>query len=111
MEDSKWLSPRITTVGHLIPNNPEKINMNKLMLEIPCAKENKYIFYCPCYLRIWIDNFTEVKIEELTAQLRITIKFDLDVTGIFTCIFKNGNSYEKGEMKSFMEKKNTHVKK
>ena len=77
-----WSTTRLSAYGLEIPENPPLLDMNQLMLQLPCKKENKFIFFCPCYLRIWIDNFTEVKIEDLTAKVKIMVKFDLDVTGL-----------------------------
>ena len=40
------------------------------------------MLFCPCYLRIWIDSFSAVKIEDLSAELKVNLKFDLDITDI-----------------------------
>ena len=58
MAEEKWLLDREEMVGINKPKNPDTINMNQLILELPCLKENKYIFFCPCYVRIWINNFS-----------------------------------------------------
>ena len=32
-------------------------------------------------MRIWINNFSEVTIADLSATIRLTLKLDLDITG------------------------------
>ena len=57
-------------------------NTNRLILQLPSAGEKKYVFFCPCYLRIWINNFSAFKIEDLSADLNVSVKFDLDITDL-----------------------------
>ena len=67
-----------------LPNNSEndKFNTNRILFQCPSQSENKFILNLPSYLRIKIHSINDVKINDLVAQIKVTIKFDLDITGL-----------------------------
>ena len=64
------------------PKQEQNLDTNRLLLQLPSELEKKYVFFCACYFRIWINSFSAVKIEDLAAELKVVIKFDLDITDI-----------------------------
>ena len=63
------------------PNDEGMEDTNRLLLQLPCKGENKYVFFSPCYLRMWILNLTSFDIGNLSARIQVQLKFDVDVTG------------------------------
>ena len=64
------------------PKQEQNLDTNRLLLQLPSELEKKYVFFFTCYFRIWINSFSAVKIEDLAAELKVVIKFDLDITDI-----------------------------
>ena len=58
------------------------IDTSRTFIQPPCLEENKWILYCPSYLRIWIINIHNIDIANLSAEIELEIRIDVDVTGL-----------------------------